>query len=350
VKKAGLLLPLLGLALGCHQLADRLLVVGLEQNMGADLRDELPDGLHVLLCGAGGPLPDPVRSGPCVAIVAGRQVVLVDAGSGAARNLAAMALAPALVEAVFLSHFHSDHIDGLGEVATLGWAGGARQEPLPLYGPPGVSRVAAGFNEAYALDARYRTAHHGEAVVPSGGAGLLARSFELPTAGTGRVVYEHAGLRVRAFSVDHSPVSPAVGYRFDYAGRSVVVSGDTVKSAEVEREATGVDLLVHDALAAQMVARANEAAAKAGLSNLVKITVDIPDYHATPVQVAELAEAAGVRHLLYYHIVPPLPLSLLEGLFLKGVADAYSGPVTLGQDGTLVSLPGNSQEIEVGEL
>jgi ribonuclease Z len=284
-----------------------------------------------------------------VAIVAGTQVVLVDAGSGAARNLAAMMLPPPLVDAVFLSHFHSDHIDGLGELATLGWAGGARREQLPLYGPPGVSHVAEGFNEAYALDARYRTAHHGEAVAPSSGAGLGARPFELPAAGMGRIVYEREGLRVRAFPVDHSPVAPAVGYRFDYAGRSVVVSGDTVKSAELQREATGVDLLVHDALAAHMIARANEAAEKAGLRNMAKITADIPDYHATPVQVAELAESAGVRHLLYYHIVPPLPFGLLEGLFLEGVADAYSGPVTLGRDGTLVSLPRDTQEIDVDE-
>ncbi len=94
--------------------------------MRADLPAELPDGLHVLLCGAGGPLPDPKRSAPCVAIIAGESVVMIDSGDGAARNLTRFGLRPGQVEAVFLTHFHSDHIDGLGEwrrFAGLGPAG-----------------------------------------------------------------------------------------------------------------------------------------------------------------------------------------------------------------------------------
>jgi ribonuclease Z len=320
-----------------------------ERNLATDLTAELPDGLHVLLCGAGGPLPDPVRSGPCVAVIAGKTLLVVDAGSSAGRNLIRLGLPPGRVEAVLLTHFHSDHIDGLGELAMLRWTGAAHEAPLPVIGPSGVSRVVEGFNRAYSLDSGYRTAHHGPKVAPPGGAGLEARPFPPPEAGAPEVVWERDGLRVIAFAVDHAPVRPAVGYRFDYAGRSALVSGDTRRSEELLRNAQGVDLLVHEALGAQLVAVLHDAALAAGRDNLARITTDIPEYHTTPLEAARIAEAAGAGHLLLYHVVPPLPLPGLEGVFLTGVADAYSGPVTVGRDGTLVSLPRGSKAIEVSQ-
>ena len=322
----------------------------LDRNLSTDLIAELPDGLHVALCGAGSPLPDPVRSGPCVAVVAGKTLFEVDAGSGAARNLMRMRLPPGRIEALFLTHFHSDHIDDLGEVAMQRWTGAAHQSPLPVYGPPGVEEVVAGFNQAYRLDASYRTAHHGPTVAPPSGAGMEAHTFPVPAAGAAAVVWDQGGVRITTFRVDHEPVSPAVGYRFDYGGRSVVISGDTKKSATVEHEAEHVDLLVHEALAPQQVAVITEAAAAAGRHNIEKITRDILTYHTTPVQAAEIAQAAGVRHLLFYHIVPPLPLPGLDSVFLEGVAKAYSGDVTLGRDGTMISLPRGSDAVTVKRL
>jgi ribonuclease Z len=328
-------------------LAQRVMERALARNFAADPIAELPDGLHVLLCGAGGPLPDPVRSGPCTAVIAGRTLVVVDAGTGGARNLQRTNFAPARVEALFLTHFHSDHIDGLGELALLRWTGGARAEPLPVYGPAGLAEVVAGFTRAYAQDASYRVAHHGPETVPPSGAGLTAHPFAQPAPGEAPVVFESAGLRVTAFAVDHDPVRPAVGYRFEYGGRSVLVSGDTAKSANLEAQARGVDLLVHEALAAHLVARLEAAAQAAGRANLAKITADIPDYHTTPVEAAEIAQAAGAKHLLLTHVVPPLPLPGLEAAFLAGVGDAFDGGTTLGRDGTLVSLPAGSGTVEV---
>jgi ribonuclease Z len=307
----------------------------------------LPDGLHVLLCGAGGPLPDPVRSGPCTAVIAGRTLVVVDAGSGGARNLQRLGFPPGRVEALFLTHFHSDHIDGLGELALLRWTGAARGTPLPVHGPAGVEEVVQGFGRAYRQDAEYRTAHHGPAVAPPSGSGMTAHGFAPPAPGEALPVWERDGLRVSAFAVEHEPVSPAVGYRFEYAGRSLVVSGDTRKSANLEAQSRGVDLLVHEALAPQLVERMNAAASSAGRANLVKITADIPDYHTTPVQAAEIARAAGAKHLLFTHVIPPLPLPGLDAAFLQGVSDAFDGGVTLGRDGTLVSLPSGGDVVEV---
>ena len=317
-----------------------------ERTLAADPIAALPDGLHVVLCGAGSPLPDPERSGACTAVIAGRSFFVVDAGSGA-RNLTPMGLAPGPIEALFLTHFHSDHIDLLGQLAMLRWTNAAHATPLPVFGPAGVEEVVAGFDGAYRQDSAYRAAHHGPAAAPPGGAGMTARPFPLPEPGAGLVVFEGDGVRVTAFRVDHEPVSPAVGYRFDYGGRSVVISGDTRKSAEVERMARGVDLLVHEALSPALVELLRQAAQAVGRANIAKILSDIPGYHTTPVEAAEVAEAAGAKHLLYTHVVPALPLPGLDVEFLRGVSGAYSGGVTLGRDGTQVSLPSGTDEIEV---
>ena len=229
--------------------------------MTADPIAELPDGLHLAVCGAGSPLADPDWSGPCLAVIAGRTVLVVDAGEGGARNLQRMGIPPGRIAAVFLTHFHSDHIDGLGELAMLRWTTGSHHEPLPVYGPPGVERVVDGFNAAYALDAGYRTAHHGPEVAPPSGAGARAMTFPVPQAGESEVVWQDeaaaSGIGLRGRSC---PATPAVGYRVDYGGRSLVISGDTRPSPEVARAAAGADLLVHEALSDTLVGVLNRAA------------------------------------------------------------------------------------------
>lgn len=331
-------------------LTTRMIERVVASNMGTNLLQELPDGLHVAVCGAGSPLPDPSRSGPCVALMGGDRIYVVDVGSGASRVMSAMRLPQGSIRAVLLTHFHSDHIDGLGELMLQRWVGGPNTSPLPIIGPPGVERVVEGLNLAYAADQGYRVAHHGAETVPPTGAGAVAEPFPTPLGAYGVVVVDEGGWKVTAFRVDHSPVEPAVGYRFDYAGRSVVLSGDTVKSANVERFAKGADLLVHEALSPVLVDLLTEGARSAGRANLVKITSDIKDYHATPVDAAETARDAGVQRLLFYHTVPPLLLAPMEEIFLEGVAETFSGPVSISTDGTLVSLPANSQLIEIGEL
>jgi ribonuclease Z len=210
-----------------------------------------------------------------------------------------------------------------------------------------VESVAAGFNQAYRLDAGYRVAHHGEQVVPPSGAGLSPRAFAPPLAGAPLVVWDAEGTKVTAFRVDHAPVDPAVGYRFDHAGRSVVLSGDTRQSDEIARVARDADLLVHEALSPRLVGILTEALEGAGRANRARITRDILDYHATPVEAARTAERAGARHLLFYHVVPPLIVPGTALVFLDGVSEVYSGEVTLGRDGTRISLPRDSQAIEV---
>ena len=331
-------------------LTTRLLERVVETNMRSNLLQGLPDGLHVAICGAGSPLPDPARSGPCVALMGGDRIYIVDAGSGASRVLSAMRVPQGRIRAVLLTHFHSDHFDGLGELLMQRWVNGTHTSPTPVIGPPGVERIVEGLNLAYASDSSYRVAHHGEETVPPTGAGGVARPFRMPMDAEGVVVVDDGGWKITAFRVDHAPIEPAVGYRFDYAGRSVVVSGDTVQSANVEKFATGADLLLHEALSPALVDLITEGARRAGRANLVKITTDIQDYHATPVDAAKTARDAGVQRLLFYHIVPPLLLAPMEEIFLEGVAEVFSGPVSISSDGTFLSLPANSRVIEVEEL
>jgi ribonuclease Z len=328
----------------------RLIERTVAANLQTDLLQELPDGLHVALCGAGSPLPDPNRSGPCTAVIAGKRLYVVDAGSGSSRILSRMRIPQGRIDAIFLTHMHSDHIDGLGELQLQRWANGSSSSPVPIYGPTGVTEVVEGFNLAYRKSREYRVAHHGTEVVPPAGAGGIARPFAEPADGVAQVLIDDGGLKVTVFRVDHAPVTPAVGYRFDYKDRSVLVSGDTIKSANLQKFAQSVDLLVHEALAPQLVKQLTRGATAAGKKNLAKITRDILDYHASPVDAAEIARDAEVGHLLFNHIVPPLLLAPMEDIFLEGVEAAYAGPVTIGRDGTLVRLEAGSDAIEVVDL
>ena len=123
--------------------------------MESDKISDLGDGMHIVLCGAGGPMPSSTRSGPCVAVIANEKMFVVDAGAGGARNLGRMRLNTGSIDGVFLTHFHSDHIDGLGELAMMRWVTGTHTQPLPIFGPKGVASVVDGFNLAYEQDANY---------------------------------------------------------------------------------------------------------------------------------------------------------------------------------------------------
>ena len=325
-------------------IAERVMKKGLEVRMGADAMAELEDGLHLALCGAGGPMPAPNASGPCVAVVAGKRLFVVDAGTDGLRNLGRMGYPMGNIEAVFLTHFHSDHIDGLGELATIRWVAAANTQPLPVYGPKGVKKVVRGFNTAYSLDVNYRHDHHGDTVAPISGTGMKAMPFKQPDIGELEILFDEGDLKIEALAVDHSPIKPAVGYRFTYKGRSLLITGDTVKLPNIEKFAQGVDLLVHEALAPNLVGMMHDAAAKTGNKVMAKVTHDILDYHTSPVEAAETARDADVGHLLYYHIVPPIVFPGQETLFLDGAEDIFSD-YTVGHDGTAFSLPAGSKEI-----
>ncbi len=313
--------------------------------MAKDPFADLPDGLHVGLCGSGSPMPDPGRAGPCTVVLAGNRLFVVDSGAGSTKVLSLMNLPPAKVQGVFLTHFHSDHIDGLGELMLQRWASGANTGPLPVYGSMGVDHVVAGFQSAYEQDRGFRIAHHGPKVTPPTGFGGAPHPFTAAKDAPDVVLIDDGGLKVTAFPVEHAPVEGAVGYRFDYKGRSAVISGDTAPSARLEQASRGVDLLVHEGLAPNLVAIQRQAAVANGRENLAAILHDILSYHTTPEQAAGIAQRAQVKYLLFTHIIPPLPMRALEGPFLGKSRQIYVGPIRVGHDGDLMSLPAGGTEI-----
>ena len=346
MKKIAIVIVLL-LALAVSQ-KERILTTvmqkGIESRMGSDLKSELDDGLHLALCGAGGPMPAPSASGPCVVVIAGERMFVVDAGTDGVRNIGRMGLQAGQIEAVFLTHFHSDHMDGLGEMATLRWVSAANKTPLPVYGPTGVAQVVQGFNTAYAFDKLYRHEHHGDTVAPLSGAGMAAQEFATPELGVLKTLINESDLVIEALAVGHAPVEPAVGYRFKYKDRSLLITGDTIAMDNVRQFAKGIDLLVHEALSDNLVMQMNAAAKKVGNNVLEKVTIDILDYHASPIQAAEVARDAEVGHLLYYHIVPPLVFPGQASLYLNGAEDVFPD-YTIGKDGLMFSMPAGSDEL-----
>jgi ribonuclease Z len=308
------------------------------------------DTLSVLLCGTSSPLAHPTRGHPCTAVIAGGRIYLVDVGPDAWTHLALWRVPANRIDAVLLTHLHSDHIGDLGEVNLQSWVGG-RPGPLPVHGPAGTERVVKGFIEAYALDSGYRTAHHGAELLPPAVSGMEARPLTVKgEIGSSAPVFEKNGLVVTAYLVHHEPVSPAFGYRFDYKGRSIFVSGDTAPHASLIEAVKDVDVLVHEAQANHLVKIIENVAREAGAERQAKILSDIPTYHTSPVDGAKLAKAANAKLLLYTHLTPPPINALMERMFVRGVDEVGAPRWILGDDGTVVELPAGGDEIRVRRI
>ncbi len=323
-------------ALRLPAVEDRLFDRALEQAMngpGARLFDG--DGLKVFFCGTGSPLPSKKRAQNCTAVFAGDRYFIVDAGTGSFENIQAAGIPGGKLAGIFLTHFHSDHIGDLSEANLGSWVT-ARPAPLAIFGPEGVERIVAGENEAFALDAGYRTAHHGKAIAPPRSQGLEARPFE---GSAPIVVFDEDGLKVTAFPVKHDPVGGAVGYRFDYQGRSAVISGDTAYSESLVAAAKDADVLIHEAQANHMVAKMQRAAAEAGAATTAQIFADIPSYHTTPEEAARAANEAGADWLVLTHLTPAPDNPIAMRIFMRGVSKVRAEKVKVAEDALLITLP-----------
>ena len=215
---ASLLLAMVVLAIVAQrQVGEFLFDRAISQRIGRDISTELPDGLHVFMCGTGAPLADSERAGPCIAVLAGKHGFVFESGSGSTRKLGAMAFPLDKLDALFLSHLHSDHIDGMVELLLQAWIGGSRDKPLPVYGPTGVDRVVGGFGEAYTVDRGLRVAHHGTKVAnPAGFGGDAPSLFDgrIVTAKDGMIIMpprERKGDRFRPAVLKKSQVARVTG-------------------------------------------------------------------------------------------------------------------------------------------
>ncbi len=320
---------------------------------GGPAMAEVFDGkaLRVILCGTSSPLPDPGRAKACTIVVAGDKAYVIDTGPESWEQVARMQFPGARIAAVFITHFHSDHIGDLGEFRMQTMVAG-RDHTLPVYGPRGIRLVVDGFNLAYEEDARLRLAHHGSTVINLAASPLVAKEFGKAFKGdltAEEVILQDGDLKVTAFEVDHDPIRPAVGYRFDWKGRSAVISGDTALSANLVENAKGADVLVAESLSTNLVGMMRQVLATQGNARTAKIMGDIPDYHASPVEVATMANDAGVKLLVYSHHIPSAQVN--SPMFFAGVAAVRPQEQWVaGWDGLRVDLPAGSAEVKQGEL
>lgn len=312
------------------------------------------DALRVGICGSSAPLPSAARAKSCVAVFAGGKFYVVDAGPESVENLVLWGIPLSQIGGVLLTHFHSDHIGDLGELNLQTWAGG-RPSTLPVYGGPGVERVVEGFNEAYRLDQGYRTAHHTARVMPPDTWAMVPKTINLagePTGAKDRVglVFDDGVLRITAIEVDHAPIAPAYAYRFDYKGRSAVVTGDLKYHASLARSARGADVIVSEAISLTMTRALGSGASDGGRAQTAAIMHDIEDYHVTPEQAARIANDASAKLLVFYHLLPAPDNYLMRQIFGRGITEVRAGGWAIAEDGSLYTLPLGSGEVRIGRV
>ena len=192
--------------------------------------------------------------------------ILIDQGfSGRQleKRLGLMNIKPNEIEAILITHLHSDHIAGVGEAAEQSWING-RVEPLTVIGPDGVDNLANGFNLVYERDRVFRKAHHerGDIKFPLDAVELRSEIVKIPDPDGTALALKDGELTITAIRVAHDPISPAFGYRFDYKDRSVVISGDTKAWPPLGVAAKGADVLIHEAQSSAMMMAASRRASR----------------------------------------------------------------------------------------
>lgn len=294
------------------------------------------DGMRVVVCGSASPLGNnPDRAQACIAVLTPEHFFLFDVGDRSPLRMAQARLPMGRLDGVFLTHFHSDHIAALPDINLASWVQG-RKKSLAVYGPEGVGEVVQGFNLAYALDSKYRVAHHGSELLPPAAAPMKAVEIT-----PGQIAWQDDLITVTSILVDHAPVSPALAYRIDYRSRSVVISGDTVATEALFSAAQGADLLLHDALSRPLLDPMIAITTELNIPVIPKIMTDVIEYHADSQSLEALADKAGIRQLAYYHLVPSPPNRLAEKIFARGLAP----DTILVQDLQTFDLPADSTEL-----
>jgi len=294
------------------------------------------DGLKITLCGTSSPLPAPGRAQACVAVETPDHLYIVDAGSGSAATAQLSGIPLGKLRGILLTHYHSDHISDIGDFNLNSWVAG-RPAPLQIIGPQGVSRIVEGLNITYELDRGYRVAHHGAELLDPELGILQSRTIEEG------VIMDEDGMKITAFEVSHPPIEPAYGYRLDYGGRSLVISGDSLVTEKIVELSDGADVVIHDAMALQLVQGAEAMSRRAGNTRIATVLHDIQDYHATSTDLARLVTEAEIGQLALYHLVPAPRNAMANAAFKAGLPDG----ALITEDGMVISLPANSKEITV---
>ena len=276
------------------------------------------DEFRVTLLGTGSPAPVMRRFGPGVLVQAGGKTLLIDCGRGTTQRLMQSGLRLGQVDALFLTHLHSDHVVGIPDLWLTGWLEASyaqRKGPLVVFGPAGTQTLMDGLSRAYEWDIKARIADQN--LDPNS---IKSQVTEFKEG----VIYDQAGVKVTAIEVDHGDLlKPAYGFRVDYAGRSVTISGDTRFSENLIKHANGTDLVIHQ------VASARE--------ELLKLPAfkAIMAHHTSPEEAGTLFTRVKPKLAVYYHFVllgTPVVPSVTEKEVFDLTRKTYSGPLLIGED------------------
>ncbi len=266
---------------------------------------------QVTLLGTGNPRPVMTRFGPSTLVEAGGRKFVFDCGRGVTQRLYQLGIPFQEVDALFLTHLHSDHMVGIPDLWLTGWVMG-RKVALRVWGPTGTTEMMTRLQQAYAFDDHIR--RDMDEQLPAEGAVIESREIEEG------VVYDRDGVKVTAFAVDHGVVKPAFGYRVDFAGRSVVLSGDTRFSENLIRYAQGTDVLIHEVLDLEAYRAADKTYTPEQVQKVIA--------HHTPAEEAGLVfSRVRPRLAVFSHIVPPNAPNVIAA-----ARKHYSGPLELGED------------------
>ena len=284
-----------------------------------------PDIRVVLLGTGGGPVIRPNRVGIGTLVLAGDQVLLFDVGRGVPTALRATHMDPGTLTATFLTHLHSDHLVGLPELYLFPWASEGRRTPFRILGPVGTRAMMKHLQEAFAYDIHVRR----DIDEHFPGEGIAVDATDIKPG----VVYDTDGVKVTAFLVDHAPIEPAYGFRVDYRGHSVVLSGDTRPSPNLVKFATGADLLIHE------VGRWKDDPALAGdpdapMPNALtrrQLKV-IAEHHTDPVEAGSIFAKARPKLAVFSHY------AMAGDDILPLVRRNYLGRVEVGRDGMVIEI------------
>jgi ribonuclease Z len=271
--------------------------------------------IEVVLLGTGNPVPDRDRAGAATLIRAGGRTLLVDAGRAVCMRLAAAGVLPIMLDAVLVTHLHSDHICDLNDVVTTHWVMSAAPTPLRIFGPPRIGEIVDGVRAMLRPDVGYRIAHHEDLT--------WEPQLEVVELQPGPV-FDEDGLRVVAARTDHRPVEPTLGYRVEFGGKVVVLAGDTVPCAGLDELCRGADVYVQTVLRDDLVRMVP-----------MQRFVDTIDYHSTVADAAQTAARAGVRTLVLTHQVPTPAAGSAEE-WLAPARTHFDGEIVFGED--LVSI------------
>ena len=303
------------------------------------------DSLSAAVCGSRSPLPSPGRAETCILVAAGDDLFVVDIGDGSNQNLRSWNIDFSDIQAVLITHLHSDHIADLPGLHQNAWVVGERTSKLKVFGPEGVDQLTQGIEMAYAHDYVFRNEHHGDAIAPLEYAGFDTSVIDL----NDPVIFDNGELKITAFKVVHEPIDPALGFKFEYKGRSLVITGDTSYTQSVIDNSMNVDVLFHEAQANHMLAVIENLQRSLGMDLLATVLDDITTYHTTLIEAAEVANKANVKKLVFYHLTPAPRNYIQEVMFVRGV-DEVRKEWTLVDDGTLIILPIGSEEIIVTNM